>query len=281
MCIKKILAWFKPAPTPVPEPEPIPEPIPTPMVKRILLSFAINDYPGTGNDLNGCVNDQENISAKLLSLWPDFDVRKFKNKEATVACYKEQVAKAIGEMRPGGTVLVLPDCCFSGTNTRFMNNPEHPTKNRFMPVSDLPQRDHTRVRVFRSKMSMKWIVISGCGEHQTSADAFIDGKYNGAFTYFLVKALIKGMTYRQWYDALRDYLPSDHYEQAPEHDGPGEIFARMVGEGDTLIIHNSSHGTYTYDASGDESDGNDEAICFYDDILIDDEINELLQKIPV
>ena len=91
MCWKKIIAWFNGKP-PVPAPTPDPEPIPEPMVKRILLSFAINDYPGGNNDLNGCLNDQKNIVNTMLAAYPDFDVRVFRNSEVTKACYQAEVA---------------------------------------------------------------------------------------------------------------------------------------------------------------------------------------------
>lgn len=52
-----------------------------------------------------------------------------------------------------------------------------------------------------------------------------------------------------------------------------------MGWGDRLVFHNSSHGTYKVDNSGDEADGRDEAICCYDyatgGLLLDDEVAEI------
>jgi hypothetical protein len=49
--------------------------------------------------------------------------------------------------------------------------------------------------------------------------------------------------------------------------------------GDSLVITYSGHGTFVPDASGDEPDGCDEALCPYDigqgHALLDDEIHEL------
>jgi len=36
------------------------------------------------------------------------------------------------------------------------------------------------------------VLWAACKPNQTSADAYFDGRYNGAFTYFLLKALSEG-----------------------------------------------------------------------------------------
>ena len=261
-----------------PKPDPIVPPV---EVKRRLLSFAINNYPGSANDLNGCLNDQENIANKLLTLFPDFEVKKFKDSEVTVNCYKTEVAKAISTLHPGATVLILPDSCFSGTITRApgmgLVEEKHPSKNRFYDPG-LPLRKKVKTKLF-VKSNIRWIVISGCGEHQTSADAYINGKYNGAFTFYAALTLKAGMTYKEWFAELRKYLPSAAFDQSPTLEGPEELLNRKVFEDETLVIHNSSHGTYTYDTHGDEEDGQDEALYLYDGMLIDDNIGQILDKI--
>ena len=66
MCFKKLFpSWFKP--------DPIPEPITS---KKTALLYAINDYPGSANDLNGCLNDQRDIANMLREKFPGFDIRK-------------------------------------------------------------------------------------------------------------------------------------------------------------------------------------------------------------
>jgi hypothetical protein len=263
MCFK----WFH---------KPDPDPVPVKATRR-LLTFGKNKYGG-GNNLNGCVHDSENIAKKLLELFPDFDVRKFTDYDVTVAKYKSEVSVAITTLNPGATVLILPDSCFSGTITRFMNNP-HPVKNRFFHSSKLPVRERVNVRLFRGQGDIRWIVISGCQENQTSADCYEGGQYVGAFTYFAIKALTKGITYREWYNKIKTYLPSAEYNQAPTLEGPEELLNRKVFEDEVLVIHNSSHGTQVPDLENDESDGYDEAL-YFDKPLTDDEINLLLQKIP-
>ena len=62
-----------------------------------------------------------------------------------------------------------------------------------------------------------------------------------------------------------------------------EKLVAKIGFGGRLVWHNSSHGTWMPDRSGDEFDGRDEAICCYDyahgGLLTDDEIEALFAKL--
>ena len=53
------------------------------------------------------------------------------------------------------------------------------------------------------KADLPEVLITGCRDTQTSADAFINGRYNGALTFALVEAMRKGkaaLTYKQLHD---------------------------------------------------------------------------------
>jgi len=248
---------------------------------RRLLSFTINDYPGSINDLNGCNNDGKQVKETLLTYWPDFDVKRFIDADAKLGTFKAEVAAAITALSPGATVLILADSCFSGTITRLMQigllAEFYPTRNRFYQqpgVTIFP-----KISTFVSKGDIRWIVISGCGETQYSADAYINGEYRGAFTYYAMKTLKPRITYRQWHTEIRKYLPGAQFEQAPTIEGPDELLDRTVFYGESLVIHNSTHGTQLPGGNGDEPI--DEAICFYDGNLRDDDYYDLLNKIPV
>lgn len=69
--------------------------------------------------------------------------------------------------------------------------------------------------------------ISGCRSDQTSADAFIQGRYNGALTYFLLQALKQESMERTFNPrpikdvvlAVNQALTQNGYEQRPQVEG--------------------------------------------------------------
>jgi hypothetical protein len=75
---------------------------------------------------------------------------------------------------------------------------------------------------------MKWITFSGSGEHQTSADAYIDGRYNGAFTHFALKALKAGITYKQWAQYVANLLSASRFKQVPQIEGNEALLNNLV-----------------------------------------------------
>lgn len=265
MCFKKLFPnWFKPDIDPIPDTD---EP------KQIALMFAINNYPGSANDLRGCLNDQTDVANKLNELFPGFFIRQFRDSEVTRSKFISEITNAIDSLNAGDVLLVhysghgtqvydksgdeadgydeavylydgtvidddigdalqnIPegatvvlafDSCFSGTVTRAIL----PMKNKYVQNPDIPKRDNKRHRF--NKSDMKWIVLSGCSENQTSADAYINGRYNGAFTYYLLKTLTKGITYKEWIDNIHKYLPSNNFNQNPTLEGNESLFNNQV-----------------------------------------------------
>jgi hypothetical protein len=265
------MCWWK-------KPDPV-APVTIEPAFRRLLSFTINDYAGSVNDLNGCNNDGKQLKEILLNYWLDFDVRRFMDHHATLATFKSEVAAAIKTLDSGATVLILPDSCFSGTVTRLFNpeRQDYPTKNRFYQQPGVAMRPRLKTGTFASRGDIKWICISGCGETEYSADAYIDNEYHGAFTYFACKTLQPGLTYREWFNEIRRYLPGTEFEQKPSLEGPDKLLDQEVFSTQTLVIHNSTHGTQL---SGGDDEPIDEAICLYDGNLRDDDYNALLMQIP-
>jgi hypothetical protein len=252
--------------------------LPMEYAERRLLSFAINDYPGSVNDLRGCLNDSRQAKDTLLTHWPDFDIRRYLDAEATVKSFKSNVTAAIGALKPGATVVVLADSCFSATVTRLFHKrgveDGHIVRNRFYATPGEPTRPVARPFFLRS--DVKWVAISACGEEQSAADAFINDAYHGAFSWYAFRLLSQGITYRHWFALIRQYLPSADFEQIPTIEGPDNLLDSLVFSNNTLIIHNSTHGTQL---RGYGEEDIDEAICLYDGNIRDNEYFELLNKI--
>ena len=132
--------------------------------------------------------------------------------------------KTLDGLKAGVNLTVIMDCCHSGTNTRAILPPDAPVKERYLPspwgsgrgrIRPKPAAEGHRPSSARrraARASAKDIVdadlpevlITGCRDTQTSADAFINGRYNGALTFALVEAMrtAKGrLTFRELHDA--------------------------------------------------------------------------------
>lgn len=244
-------------------------------ITRRLLTFGKNNYGG-GSDLNGCVNDSKFLSADFKRLFPDANVKIFLDSDVTANNYKKYLSEAIATLKSGATVLIMADSCYSQSVTK---NPglKPNTKSRFFDPG-LPPRLTVRMKAFQHK-DLNVIELSGSRENETSADVYVDNAYQGALTYVARKNLKAGITYRQWYEAIVQYLPGAISDQHPQISGPDSLLDRVIGEGETLWCHNSSHGSWTYDTNGDEADGRDEGL-YFDRLLLDDEIRLILEKIP-
>ena len=154
----------------------------------------------------------------------------------------------------GVNALAILDCCHSGTGLRNgvqKTLPEN-VKNRFMapPISSLLSNPNISIdedlalytsapskkSIFRSSCidltdkQGDTILISGCKDNQTSADAFINGRYHGALTYYLFETL-KESNWKLSYDNLvkivNKKLDKCLYEQDPMLEGRKDRITKL------------------------------------------------------
>ena len=74
------------------------------------------------------------------------------------------------------------------------------------------------------------MLITGCRDTQTSADAHIGGSFNGALTYYLVESITEAkgtLTYRELHQRTIAKLKSNDYDQVPQLEGKRASFDRM------------------------------------------------------
>ena len=146
----------------------------------------------------------------------------------------------------GVSFTTIMDCCHSGTNTRAIQPPDVKVKQRYLPspwglaaaeshrgmpknVSSELRRSSRSVRKAKDIVNAELpeVLITGCRDTQTSADAFINGRFNGALTFALVEAIRKSkgrLTYRQWHDRAADVLKAKKFEQVPQLEGRASQF---------------------------------------------------------
>ncbi len=247
-----------------------------------IVSHGRNKYPAR-NALNGCVNDTLYFPQPLEAAFKP-DVRRHYDYDVTVKKYLQRAEAAILTLDPGATVGIIADSCFSGTITRgnsligLFNKPT--VRNRYYPNPKITPGIQRRSKVFES-IEDRCILISGCQEHETSADAWFrnHNRYMGALSCGLMEAFENGMTWAEWVAEAARLMRRYGFEQHPNFMGPEHKKNEVIGSSQTLILHNSSHGSRLEDFSGDESDGYDETL-YFDTHLPDDQISLFLDKIP-
>lgn len=153
-------------------------------------------------------------------------------------------------LRAGVTFTAIMDCCHSGTNTRAILPPDAPVKERYLPSPwglkatesgrALPRKVSSELRKSSRKSrkakdivnaDLPEVLLTGCRDTQTSADAFIDGRYNGALTYAIVDAIRRAngrLTYRELHDRASVVLKDKNFDQVPQLEGRSADFDRPL-----------------------------------------------------
>jgi hypothetical protein len=141
----------------------------------------------------------------------------------------------VKDLPAGVNLTVVLDCCHSGTGLREAASPASRGRYRCIgaPAAlSRPRLAELAVRRFGSRAAQGGaILIAGCRSDQVSADAYIDGDYHGALTYFLCKAIEAsegGLTYRDLIDRVRHALREHRFEQSPQLEGPAAMLRGPV-----------------------------------------------------
>lgn len=155
----------------------------------------------------------------------------------------------LNKLRKGVSLTVIMDCCHSGTITRAIIPPDAPRKERFLPCpldlmaveSGRKLRGTVRGQLGKAPRGRKRksdivnaevheMLMTGCRDTQTSADAYIGGSYNGALTYYLVESIKEAggqLTYRELHQRTSAKLKQNDFEQIPQLEGQRTNFDRL------------------------------------------------------
>jgi hypothetical protein len=135
----------------------------------------------------------------------------------------DEINEILQGIPEGATVFLMLDCCYSGTATRDVNV-RHRGINLY--EGDVPP---TKIRKrFAESQDINWVVMSGSGEKQTSADAYIAGDYHGAFTWFAMHLFNKYHTYRTWHEAIVWQFRNSPYSQIPTLEGRYDLLDKLI-----------------------------------------------------
>jgi len=148
----------------------------------------------------------------------------------------DDLALLFKQIIDGVNLTMLCDACHSGSINREILPPGCSAdknityiKAKFLPPPfDIAARSLNRdlpISIIGSKGAIeepqKHVLISGCRDDQTSADANISGKYQGAMTWALTSALRSNstLTWQQAVTIVRSTLSKYKFDQIPQLSG--------------------------------------------------------------
>ncbi len=190
--------------------------------------FLVFDFSGHGSQIRD--RDGDELTDHLDELICPYDM----NWDGTFITDDElnNIFKNVPER---AQLEVFLDCCHSGTGLKEMGlapppelAAEHPTLNRYLPPpadidlrfsgeeNDIKSRGF--IKGFKERSRNHHILWAGCMANQTSADAYINGRYHGAFTYHLNLHLRRNpkVSRRELLRKVQASLRHDGYSQIPQ-----------------------------------------------------------------
>ena len=152
----------------------------------------------------------------------------------------DMLAKIFSVVPEGVYLTVIIDACHSGTITKELFgacDQKQYIKARFiMPPFDIRSRTLSRDKVFE-KRSLKTVMkdagqnhvlLAGCKDDQTSADAYIDGKYQGAMTWAFTSS-VKENPKENWKNIYASLLAKmKGFTQIPQLSGDDDLVVRPL-----------------------------------------------------
>jgi metacaspase-1 len=163
--------------------------------------------------------------------------------------------RIFGRLPTSAHILVSLDMCHSGSGLRNRFKPgeshtEHDWVNKFLPPPPsnlttnpallldedlnwiLPDRKSKAIGAVRRSPIVSTleqgsaVLISGCADNEVSADAWINGKYSGALTFYMAETLQQ----HQWKISYKDLvtevnlkLDQQNYDQNPQLESRPEL----------------------------------------------------------
>ena len=229
----------------------MPAPIDVTKSTKKALLVGIN-YVNSENELNGCIQDAENIASRLVGFKTITTLTDYTTVKPTKANIVREFTKLISgavsgdcllfafsghgsqvndknadevdgkdeglftldnklivddelnliikqRLKPGVTLFALTDCCHSGTIMDLKYN--------YLDYLENPKNAETGGTV---------VMISGCKDEQTSMDAYINGKSQGAMSWAFLANLQPDVTWRQLVENMCFSLKESGYTQIPK-----------------------------------------------------------------
>ncbi len=148
----------------------------------------------------------------------------------------DDLAAVCAHIPRGALLTVILDCCHSGTGLREPVRRDAASRSRFLPYPHrrpgIPARRNRPTRRFGVSITKtNAVLLAACRDDQTSADAWIDGRYHGAHTFYLCRSLRDANwipTYRDLVSATGAALSRADFDQVPQLEGPSRLLSAPV-----------------------------------------------------
>jgi hypothetical protein len=135
----------------------------------------------------------------------------------------------VDQIPPNTSLSFIADCCNSGNLVRELSwssgvDPSKPLPKRMIPPADILARSLDRTLTTKQIEdyvsiidSVNVLFLSGCTPEQTSADAYIGGRYNGALTAGLKTVIdnVPTATWEETHDMLLKFMVATGFDQRP------------------------------------------------------------------
>jgi hypothetical protein len=202
------------------------------------LLIGIN-YFGTQHELYGCINDTSSINSlissynyKKVCILTD-NTEKKPNRSNILTEFKNLLSNSQSgdvlllfysghgsyilddelksiiqtNLKKDVTLIALFDCCHSGSILDL----------KYQYMDSLDKNNFTE-NINETETTGNVIMISGCSDVQTSSDASINNKNQGAMTWAFLEAFKseKNITWRNLLIKMRDLLQKSDFEQLPQ-----------------------------------------------------------------
>jgi hypothetical protein len=145
----------------------------------------------------------------------------------------DHLANLFKQLPKGVHLTMLCDSCHSGSISKSMSEIYRNSSKSITAPFDIRSRSYNKI-LPKNKMGKKdkgtqrHVLMSGCKDNQTSADAYIDGKYQGAFTWALTKTIRENPDI-EWKQAhIKTVELLSNYSQEPQLSGDANVIFRNV-----------------------------------------------------
>ena len=140
------------------------------------------------------------------------------------------IGEAIAKLHPQATLDIIIDACHAPEGSQLKALGRSYNRAKFLPRSEVivpvvPKTLPTAQYVIPANICL-W---SACQPDQTSADAYIDNSWQGAFTAAFLRSAKGGGSRVDIIARARQWLAVNHYQQTPHLYGHSEMVQRGFG----------------------------------------------------